>query len=152
MRAQQSLPCPRAVDGQAVAELLRASADQTLRTHTWGSCVRGSGSGQTAVHWAADAGCVATLRLLLDTSLVGGAELDDRGSSPAALAEASLASGRLLTRANVGSVLDAVELLKRRERERWLCVQVRVAGSSQADRRRSSSVLMGGGAPVLQVG
>ena len=70
----------------ATLALLAQGADPDARTFTWKSGVFGKGSGQTALHWAAESGHDACVKTLLRHSPVLALAEDERGTTPAALA------------------------------------------------------------------
>jgi hypothetical protein len=69
--------------------LLRAGADPSARTYTWGRNTFGRGSGQTPAHWVAESAAQSAqaLELLLDACPLGVLAVDERGQSPRDVAE-----------------------------------------------------------------
>ena len=94
---------------------LDQGADPSLMTFTWFRDVFGKHSGQTCLHWAAESGHHKVVEMLLDRCpwIVG--SLDERGSSPRALA---------LREAK----FDTHDLLLSKEEEQFVLLHARLEG------------------------
>jgi len=72
---------------EAVKTLLRHSADTKIPSYTWNRQVFGKSSGQLPLHWAAETGASEIVELLSDVDPISLVSIDERGLTPADVAE-----------------------------------------------------------------
>ena len=106
-----------------MSALLAAGSDPERASWTWKSNVFGKASGQTPLHWAAESGCAEVVSLITDACAHVGAELDEKGRTPAEMAETGHYLAATST-ASKGVRAEIADVLRRREEAKWVPVEI----------------------------